>query len=185
MLRYSLGGLLVAVLAVSVGCAALVNPSPLWSQIVFTGTVVILLAATVGATVGGPRPVAAGLAIFGWGYLLLTSGPWAASVRPHLLTEAALVRLEPLVLEPAVFGGGGFGAGGGYGGGGFGGAPWNIMGNMAWTPSNGWSWGGFPSEESTWLRQIGHTLWALVFGVAGGALARVAARRRKEEAVLP
>ena len=40
MLRYSLGALLGAVLLAAVGCAALVNPTPLWSQITFTATVV-------------------------------------------------------------------------------------------------------------------------------------------------
>ena len=49
MLRYSLGTLLAAVLLAAVGCAALVNPTPLWSQLVFTATVVLLLGATVWA----------------------------------------------------------------------------------------------------------------------------------------
>ena len=41
MLRYSLGTLLVAVLFVAVACAALVHPTPLWSQTIFTATVVL------------------------------------------------------------------------------------------------------------------------------------------------
>jgi hypothetical protein len=189
MLRYSLAAMLIAVVVVSVGCAAITHPTPLWSQIVFTGVVVLLLAATVAAVVGGPRPFAAGLAIFGWGYLLLTSGPWAASVRPHLLTETALARLEPLVVDasaanwqvwrnsPVLYGG-------------YGGDFFDVDNNDGrWTTSsslniNTVNYASLPysliaaGNGNPWLRQIGHSLWAILFGVAGGAAARLAAARK-------
>jgi hypothetical protein len=189
MLRYSLAGLLIAIVVVSVGCAAITHPTPLWSQIVFTAVVVMLLAATTAAIVGGPRPFAAGFAVFGWGYLLLASGPWSVTVRPHLLTETALARLEPLVVDPgavymtgAGLGGPMSGFGGGWGGVLTGGStvwltPTQPYNSVAYFPPNPY---GYPvSEGNPWLRQIGHTLWAILFAAAGGALARFAAARKK------
>jgi hypothetical protein len=186
MLRYSLGALLGAVLVASVGCAALVNPTPLWSQIVFTATVVWLLGASVAAVVGRPRPFACGFAIFGWGYLLLTSGGWSANTKPHLLTESALTKLEPLVVDPN-----------------------QAAAALAWTTGttvNTWGGGntiwvapnnlipatsyvtltGLPTpasgEASQCLHQIGHALWTILFGAMGGVLGRSAARRTSRTA---
>jgi hypothetical protein len=189
MLRYSLGALLGAVLVASVGCAALVNPTPLWSQIVFTAVVVWLLSATVAAVVGRPRPFAAGFAIFGWGYLLLTSGGWSASIKPHLLTEAALAKLEPLVIDPNQ-------AAGAY--------AWTTAGNMnnwgggstiwvapnnLWPTSNSLTFTGLPAapgiDAGSCLHQIGHALWAILFGVCGGGLARFVACRKPPMLTLP
>jgi hypothetical protein len=181
MLRYSLGALLSAVLAASVGCAALVNPTPLWSQIVFTSAVVWLLGATVAAVVGRPKPFAAGFAIFGWGYLLLTNGGWSANIRPHLLTEAALAKLEPLVVDPnqagasyALLTANNLNTWGGS-------TVW-VTPNSPWSTANYLTLTGMPaapgSDAGSCLRQIGHALWALLFGVGGGALARWVARRK-------
>jgi hypothetical protein len=183
MLRYSLGALLCAVLFVAVACAALANPIPLWSQIVFTATAVLFLGATVFAVVGRPRPVAAGFAVFGWGYLLLASGPFGAAVRPHLLTESLLARLAPLVVDPNVT------------------YPQVVIERSV--PLNAWTGGstlwvapsdssvfhttlaGYPyivssSDGSSWLHQIGHTLWAVLFAAVGGALGRLAGKRKGE-----
>jgi hypothetical protein len=183
MLRFSLGSLLAAVLVVAVGCAALVHPTPLWSQIVFTATLVLLLSATVLAVVARPQPFASGLTIFGWGYLLLTSGPWSASVRPHLLTETALAKLSPLVTDPndpaqqVIYASGVYGSPTLWGG-----------GSTIWTTSTNLntSYVAYPtltthpvmSEGVASLHQIGHALWANVFGVIGGAVGRYAAWRK-------
>jgi hypothetical protein len=182
MMRYSLAALLIAVVVVSVGCAAITHPTPLWSQIVFTATIVVLLGATVAAIVGRPRPFAAGLAIFGWGYLFLTNGPWAHLVRPHLLTETALAKVEPLVSDPNATAGGL----GGYGGG------WGGSGSTLWVGPSG-PYGGLATTYTTlpyalvgsdgnpWLRQIGHTLWAILFGAVGGGVARFAAAHKEQQ----
>jgi hypothetical protein len=185
MLRYSLAALLIAIVVVSVGCAAITHPTPLWSQIVFTAAVVLLLTASLAAVIGGPRPFAAGFAIFGWGYLLLTSGPWSLTVRPHLLTETVLARLEPLVVDPNVVY-----PMGGLGGptGGWGGSAWTT-GNTLLIPSSPYynaisSYTALPyayvgGEGNPWLRQIGHTLWAILLAAAGGGVARFLAARKQ------
>src|SRR5262245_1390595 len=96
MLRFSLLTLLVAVLLISVACAAVASGSDLWAWIVVTATVLALLIATVGALYlpGKRRAFAGGFAICGWGYLLLVQGPWSASVTPRLLTTVALNHLQ-------------------------------------------------------------------------------------------
>jgi hypothetical protein len=189
MLRYSLAALLAAVVVVSVGCAAITHPTPLWSQIVFTATVVVLLAASVAAVVGGPRPFAAGFAIFGWGYLLLATGPWSATARPHLLTETALARLEPLVIDPnAAYATGGMGGPSLAWSGGLwsGGSTYLVAPNAPLTSTINYltlPYAYAPTDGNPWLRQIGHTLWAILLGAAGGAGARFAAANARHRAL--
>jgi hypothetical protein len=183
MLRYSLGALLVAVLVVAVGCAALVNPTPLWSQIVFTSTLVLILGAVVAAAAAWPRPFATGFAIFGGAYLLLACGTWATLVRPHLLTETALAKLEPLVIDPNQSAtqtqlwltGASFDPNVGSTLWGGPNALYNINGGYVSVPS--WPYQLVVSDGGS-FRQIGHSLWAIVLGALGGAVARLAARRR-------
>ena len=100
--RYSIRGIMAAVLFVAVGFAALRFANDLWASVVFTATLLLLALACLGAAFrrGRSRAGFAGAAFLGLGYLLLAFGPWLdATFRDHLLTtklcEAAYARLHP------------------------------------------------------------------------------------------
>jgi hypothetical protein len=95
--RLSIAGLLALVALAATGLAALRSASDLWAAAMFTATLGALGAATIVAMQGrGPRRTrAAGFALAGWGYLLLSMGPWCQSaVAPHLLTTRLLDELR-------------------------------------------------------------------------------------------
>jgi hypothetical protein len=98
MFRFSLAALLLFVLFAAVGCAALVNGGELWRQAMVTATVVLLLTATLAAVVwqGERRTAAAGFAVFGWAYLVLTFVS-ALQLRSDLLTDKAVASLYPMM----------------------------------------------------------------------------------------
>ena len=94
MLRFSLGSLFLALLYSSVACAALVNANGIWPQVAVTLTVAILLASTLAAIFAaqGRRVFAIGFSATGWLYLLLVLSD-VTNIRPLLLTDAAMNRL--------------------------------------------------------------------------------------------
>ena len=94
MLRYSLGSLFLALLYLSVGCAALVNATGIWPQVAITLTVAILVLCSLGAIFWTERRrvFAIGFSATGWLYFLLVFSS-VTSVRPYLLTETAMNRL--------------------------------------------------------------------------------------------
>ncbi len=94
MLRYSLGSLFLALLYLSVGCAALVNATGIWPQVAITLTVAILVLFSLSAIFWTERRrvFAIGFTATGWLYFLLVFSD-VTSVRPYLLTETALNRL--------------------------------------------------------------------------------------------
>ena len=69
----TVGGLMAVVLFVSIGLAGMRNPTPMWASAVFTVTVSLLCTSVLGAmaTRGHARLTWAGLAIFGWSYLVI------------------------------------------------------------------------------------------------------------------
>ena len=92
-IRYSLAGLMGFVFLVALTCGALLYPSQRWVELIFTLSVGVMLFSIMRALFGsgGARRFWGGMAIFGWGYLILTFGPWFEDhVRPHLLTNAAI-----------------------------------------------------------------------------------------------
>jgi hypothetical protein len=93
MMRYSLAALLLAVVAAALGCAALVHPTEGWASSIISLTLAGLALATLLALVR-PRPARAfwvGVAVCGWGYVVLLFGPWFVELRPKLLTSRAVV----------------------------------------------------------------------------------------------
>ena len=97
-LRFSIMGLMALVLFVAVGFAALRNPTELWAYALFTLALGIFGIAALGAAFrqGYGRAFFAGFAAFGFGYLILCYGPWAATeVRPHLATAKLLEYAPP------------------------------------------------------------------------------------------
>ncbi len=70
-MKFSLAALLLLILLVAVGCAALVDANDTWRQTTVTLALSVLLIATLAATVNRSRAFALGFAVAGWIYLLL------------------------------------------------------------------------------------------------------------------
>ncbi len=93
MFRFRLGAMMMVVLVLGVGFAAIRAGTPLWAAVFVTLALLVLSAATVGAALrrGRPRAAWGGFAFFGWVYLLLSLGPGASeALAPHLLTTHAI-----------------------------------------------------------------------------------------------
>jgi hypothetical protein len=100
--RVSLAGLMGFILVCGLGIAALRDASETWAGVMLLATLGLLAAAVLGVVYrrGGRRARWLGFALFGWGYLVLTFGPWFVSeVRPKLPTSKLLndlhARLNP------------------------------------------------------------------------------------------
>ena len=92
--RVTILGLMVAVLFVAVGLAALRDPSDFWLSVAFSSACAILLVATLLAVrrTGACRAWWVGFALFGWAYLVASRIP---RVEPLLLTTRGLDRAAP------------------------------------------------------------------------------------------
>ncbi len=88
MLRFSLSFLLLFVLVVALGCAALSYANEYWASAVLTVTLAALVLSVLAAVYrrGASRAFWAGFAIFGGCYLFLMYGPWFAELRMLLAT---------------------------------------------------------------------------------------------------
>jgi hypothetical protein len=100
--RFSIAGLMAAVLVLAVAFAGLRTASALWASAVFTLTVTLLAAAILGAVAcRGPSRIAwLGFGVFGWTYLLATFWLWPGPVpngvsAPPFLTKALLDLFQP------------------------------------------------------------------------------------------
>ena len=94
MLRYSLGSLFLALLYLSVGCAALVNATGIWPHVAITLTLAMLGIFSLRAAFGDERRrvFAIAFSATGWLYMLLVFSS-VTSLRPYLLTEAMMNQL--------------------------------------------------------------------------------------------
>jgi hypothetical protein len=202
VLKYSLGTLLLAVAAAGLGCAAFVNFSPGWVQTMFVVVFLLLACALAAALVarGPARNFACGFAAVGGAYFLL-----AFSMTPELREERFptgravdwLYRIQQksqAAASPAATGssmmmsasdssgsmgyssmeGMGYSGMGGYGSGMSPGGP----GSMGMGMPVGPVFHPAPRE----LKDIGHCLWALLLGAAGGAVAQMIARKTRPAA---
>ncbi len=163
-IRFRIAGLMGAVLVVAVGLAALRSASEAWSGVMFLMTCGVLCLAIVGVVCRGDDQRAwwLGFALFGWGYLLLSM--WSTVNLPTMtLLDAIAARLG----QPIRFSGG---MGGGM----------RSIGLWAFGAFGGGNAGG---PTLTVMQEIAHSLWALVFALLGGFLARAifgGASRRDE-----
>jgi hypothetical protein len=99
-IRFSIAGLMTAVPLLAVGFASLRTASALWASAVFTLTVTLLAAATLGAVAcrGRSRIAWLGFGVFGWTYLRATFWVWPAPngvTAPPFLTKALLDYFQP------------------------------------------------------------------------------------------
>lgn len=88
-LSFTLRGLFAAVLILGVGCAAVAYPSPSWASGLFSGVLLLLVIAALGAAVsrGTARATFGGFAWLGSAYLVCAFGPWFdRQVAPELPT---------------------------------------------------------------------------------------------------
>lgn len=94
MLRYSLGSLFLALLYLSIGCAALVNATGMWPQVAVTMSVAMLVLFSLGAIFWAERRqvFSIGFSVTGWLYFLLVFSS-VANIRPYLLTDSATHQL--------------------------------------------------------------------------------------------
>src|SRR5271157_2029993 len=94
--RFSIASLLVVVLYVAVGFAALKESSDLWESGVFTLTLAALLISILLAVhrSGSRRAFWIGFALFGWTYLGLST---VRSIESRLITTKALTYLDSKV----------------------------------------------------------------------------------------
>ncbi len=105
--RFTIAGLMIAVVVFAVGLAGLRAASPLWASAVFTITVTLLTTAILGAAAcrGRPRVAWLGFSVFGWTYLLATFWLWPGPngvTAPPFLTKAILDSLEPQSQKGAI-----------------------------------------------------------------------------------
>jgi hypothetical protein len=92
-IRFNIANLLVVVLFVAVGFAALRESSDLWDSGLFTLTLTVLLVSVLLAVHRSEsrRAFWLGFALFGWGYLALSFVP---SIESRLMTAKALAYLD-------------------------------------------------------------------------------------------
>jgi hypothetical protein len=106
-IRFSIAGLMAAVLLLAVGFAGFRTASPLWASAIFTMTVTVFAGAIVGAAArrGRSRIAWLGFGVFGWTYLLATFWLWPApngATAPPFLTKALLDYFQPSSSTAAV-----------------------------------------------------------------------------------
>jgi hypothetical protein len=101
--RFSIAALMVVVMLCGVATAALRSASKGWAVTVFTIALLTLGIAVLAAMLGhGPgRSFAVGFVLFGFGYWLLSSGPWfMEAVRPRLVTTRLVEGMRDRVEMP-------------------------------------------------------------------------------------
>lgn len=186
IMRFSLVGLLGAVMLCAVAIASLRFANELWACVVFTATVAALSFGCLALLCSiASRPLWIGFTLFGWGYLALAFGPWfGQNVGPFLLTTRLLNAVQsslqtsiPVsVASPGSAGGGGAMMPGNSPGGSMpgGGGP-----GMGGPMLSGFGGGGTvltgPSIETVY--RIGHSWFAILAGMVGAALARAIRER--------
>jgi hypothetical protein len=150
ILRLSVSSLGVTVALLALGCAALTRSTPIWASVVFTATVVVLALAILRAIYsrGASRAFHLGLAVCGWLYLMDTA------VRKH---DGTINNLHPALLTTVVLDRS---------------LSHVIPDVLTWDPSG--QIDGVTAEYEVRMQsyyQIGHALWTLLVGLAGGWLA--------------
>lgn len=90
--RFSMSRLLLIVLLVALGCAALVQSTPLWASVVVTITLLLLMLSAIMAITGrgSSRSFWIGFAVAGWIYWIVVNTQFTADFRGRLLTTQSL-----------------------------------------------------------------------------------------------
>jgi len=163
-IRFSIAGLMGAVVVAAIGLAALRDASETWAGVMLLSTCAVLALGIVGVVcrAEGERAWWLGFSLFGWGYLALAFWTWHHDGWPRLPTVVLLDTLTTkLGATPHGIGPGGMG--------GMGGGMRSIPSFMVFGGFGG-NAGAVGSADS--FAQVGHCLWALLFAILGGILAR-------------
>jgi hypothetical protein len=164
--HFSIARLMALVAFLALALTSMRSGSELWSDAVLTATLATVMTAALGAVFcrGPARAAWAGFALFGWGYLALSLGPWFQSeVRPHLVTTHLLGYLHPLMapIPPA-------------------GAFLDSDGRRYFIPAgpntNATLWG---TDTAPAFQRAGHSLAAVGWALIGAVLGRAFANRRE------
>jgi hypothetical protein len=167
------------VLFVAFGVAAIRFASPLWAGLTMTVTVPILFAAILGALfrLGQARAFWTGLAVCGWGYLIVVLAPWFENGLGEYLPTSYLLSYAHGELQTPMVGGDYIVQGSGMTGGmypgmsGMGG-PGGSGGPGMGMPGSGTVATTTAGPDYGLLRRTGHLLFALLFGFIGGVTAK-------------
>lgn len=204
MLRYSLATLCLALLYVSVACAALVNATPLWQSVAITMAIAVMVAGTLAAVYWRERAreFAIGFAVTGWIYFILAYTT-VVPIRSQLITQMANDALYAAIHEQQAVG------------------PYAVSVRMLQTPSGPVTTQSLvytappaPAEVPLTLPQpapaplaaapvmqlpprpvaitappvdaysfgnIGHSIWVVLVACLGGAVAQLFSRRSRSE----
>ena len=98
--RISIACLMVSIALAAVGLAALIHPTRMVANGIFSLSLGLGFAAVVAAIAseGRCRSTWTGVALCGWGYLALSLGPWFEEMTgPHLITTALIDRSYDLL----------------------------------------------------------------------------------------
>jgi hypothetical protein len=198
VLKYSLGTLLVAVAVTALACAAFVNHSQLWAESMFAVVLTLLSIAAVMALVsrGRARNFACGFAAVGGLYFLLAF-LMEPNVRDELLiTERAIdwlhaaqqkakERESPTPQPWYTVEGGGMGMTGGMSASMEGMSGSGDMGSGMYAGMMSMANGSNTTAAPRTLKEIGHCIWAMILGAAGGALGHIVGGRVRREEPTP
>jgi hypothetical protein len=184
-IQFTVGGLMALILCVGVAIAALRDASEFWGSVLFTLDLGLFGVAALGAAFlrGRGRAFCAGASVFGLGYLFLCFGPYCATeIKPLLATTRLLERLQPQVSSASATS---FAISGNVmlsnqptrtaAG------PSLVLSSIASGPGSSTTglWTILPHEP---FQRVGHTLFALLFALLGGPIARRMADARGGEA---
>ena len=187
-MRFNIRSLLILVVYVAVGCAALVKSTEAWASAVVTLAVATLLAAAViGVTsCGGSRAFGRGFVLAGLGYLAIAYAPGAAeNIAPHLATTKALVwSVKRIHGEEAIYYSMAFSPDGRTI------ATTTESTIRIWDAATGAPFRGGTPSPSQFFFSTGQCLWTLVIGCLGGLLgqfcyARTERRERAQRRLSP
>jgi hypothetical protein len=177
-LRISMASLLGIVAVIALGLAGIRSASSLWTTAAATVTLALLLASILAAWLlaGVDRAFWAGFALFGWTYLLLVNWDWVGGQFGHDLTAglsdlAESMFAEPVPIVPAT----------------------PVAPPLLTVPAPRPAPPASSYLEEVRQRQIkignfvqiGRLTLALLFGLLGGFIATVLARRRESTAKVP
>ncbi len=156
-IRFPIAALMVAVLIVALGLAALRNSSATWAGVTFLVTCAVLCLAVVGIVCDGDARRAwwLGFALFGWGYLVLAF--WSSVELPTMVLLDAISERLGLAVQ---FRGGMRGMGG-------------MRSARLWGFDMFGGFNGFGGPGDRSIQQISHCLWALLAALLGGIIARL------------
>ena len=101
--RLSIAGLMTIVAMVAIGLVALRAETGLWASLIFTFAIIMLSLGSVAAISAHrqARSTWAGMAIFGWSYLIIAFGPWPNNTcrPPRMLPTYLLTYFQSYILS--------------------------------------------------------------------------------------